>query len=228
VFGARLAQERVEQLGLAARGLDVVAGSERQLCLGPPVHAMVERGLGDHAFANAGHVRRRDVDQPRRGVVRERRLVEADRADQVGLEPLVDRRVERHRGRAVDHDVDPARDLELLGREVAVDHVDALGQHGRDPLLPGLVPQRAEGRPAHQGLDPLAPARAQLWPHEQRDPGLGEVEQEPLEHGLPEEAGHARDQHVHARQGPHDRARRARGRARVLYHAADYASSTKR
>ena len=167
-----------------------------------------------------------------RRVVRERRLVQADGADQVGEEPLVDRRVERYRRRAVDHDVEAAGDLEPVGREVAVHHVHALLQRGRDPLGPDLVAQGVERGPAHQRLDALAPAGAELRPHEQRDPGVGEVEQEAFEHRLPEEARHPRDEHVLAGELAHDRARtracaRALPRGRgFVYHMADYALST--
>jgi hypothetical protein len=232
VLGAGPAQERVEDLGLSARRLDVGPRADREVGLRPPVDAVVERGLGDHALADPRDVRGRDVEQVRRRVVRERRLVEPDGAHQVGQEPLVDRRVEGHRRGAVDHDVQAAGDLELGGREVAVHDVHAFGQHVCDPLVADPVSERVERLPSHQRLDPLAPGRAELGPHEQGDPCLGEVEQEALEHGLPEEARHARHEHVLPGEPAHDRGRSG-GRAGALprgrgfvYHMADYALST--
>jgi hypothetical protein len=65
VLDAGLAQERVEQLGLAARRLDVGASAERELGLHAPVDAVVERRLGDHALAVPRDVRGRDVHEMR-------------------------------------------------------------------------------------------------------------------------------------------------------------------
>jgi hypothetical protein len=53
--------------------------------------------------------------------------------------------------------------------------------------------------------------------------GLREVEQEPFEDHLAEEAGHTREEDTLPRKGFNDALT-----SRVLYHAADYALSTSR
>src|ERR687897_1398284 len=106
------------------------------------------------------------------GVRGERRLVQPNGAEQVRLEPLVDRRVEAHRRRAMDDDVDVAGERWELAREVAVDDVDALVEQRLDPFAADLVPKGVEGGPSEHGFHALAAARTELRPHQERYPGL--------------------------------------------------------
>ena len=125
----RLVHEVVEHLGTAGLRLDVAPRLERQLALGPPVHLVLEGVLGDDALRDAGDVRGRDVHQARTRAAVDHAAVQVHRAEQVRLEPLVDRRVERHGRGGVDRDVDVARELRHAPREVAVDD--------RRPARPG-------------------------------------------------------------------------------------------
>src|SRR6185503_8839063 len=103
------------------------------------------------------------------------------------------------------------------------------GDEGLEPLGADLVAERVERRAAEHRLEALAPARAELGPHEDRDPGAVEVVEEPLDDGLPEEPRDPRDQHVLAREPLDDRGRRAGPRRlEVVYHVADYGFSTGR
>jgi hypothetical protein len=213
--------EVLQHLGLAARGLDLVARLERHPRLELVVDLVVERALRDHALLHAGHVRGRDVDEVRRVVAR-RRAVEVPRAEQVRLEPLVDRRVEAHRGGRVDHDVDPLGNVWLAAREVAVDHVDALVEQRQERVIASEpLAERIERRLAGQVVHALNGRRRRLRPNEDGHAGLGKVRQETFQHNLSEEPGDPGQQDALARERVDDR-------ASFLYHAADYAVSTVR
>ncbi len=216
-----LGHEVLEHLGLAAGRLDLAAGLQRHLRLERVVDLVIERALGDHALLHAGDVGGRDVDEVRRVVVRGA-AVEVLRAEDVGLEPLVDRRVEADRGRRVDHDVEAGGDVGLATGEVAVDHVDVAVEGGQEGVVAAQsLTDDVEGRLAGQVVDALDRRRGLLGADQHGRVGVGEVQQEPFEDHLPEEARDAREQDALAREGVHDR-------ASVLYHAADYALSTAR
>ena len=83
-----------------------------------------------------------------RRVVRGRAAVQVPRAEQVRLEPLVDRRVEADGGGRVDRHVDVAGELGLRAAEVAVEHVDLLVEPGKEPSSP---PKRSR-RTSNEGL----------------------------------------------------------------------------
>jgi hypothetical protein len=182
---------------------------------------VVERPLGDHALLHARDVRGGDVHEVRRVVAR-RGPVQVSRAEQVRLEPLVDRRVEADGRRRVDHDVDARRDVGLAAGEVAVDHVHALVQQGEQGVVAAeSLAQSVERGLPRQVMDALHGGRGRLGTHQDRDTGLREVEQQALEDDLPEEPGDPRQQDALAREGVDDG-------AALLYHAADYALSTVR
>ena len=152
--------------------------------------------------------------------------VEANRAEQVRLEPLVDRRIERHRGGAVHHDVDVPGEGREVPFQVPVEDFDALRQDPGDALLAHAVAKDAERGPAHQRLDPLAARGPELGSDQEGHPRVGEVQQQALEHGLPQEPRDPGDQRVPTGQAPDDRglggAPASFRAARHLYHSADY------
>ena len=81
-----------------------------------------------------------------------------------------------------------------------------------------------ERRLARQVVDALDGRRRGLRTDEDRDGRLGEVEEEPLEDHLTEEAGDPREEDAVAREGVDD----AGPGESTLYHAADYRLSTGR
>ena len=71
-------------------------------------------------------------------------------------------------------------------------------------------------------MDAIDGGRGLLGTHEDRDVRLGEVAQDPLEDHLSQEAGDAREEDALARERIDDRSGPS-----FLYHAADYALSTR-
>ena len=122
--------------------------------------------------------------------------------------------------------VDPARELRLAAREVAVDHGDALVQE-RQELVVATEPcaEAIERRLARQVVDALDGGRRGLRTDEDRDGRFREVEEEPLEDHLAEEAGDPREEDPLAREGVDDAGPVG---SSALYHAADYRLSTAR
>ena len=131
----RLVHEVVEHLGATRLRLHVAPGLQRQLALRSPVDPVVERVLRNDPLRDAGDVRGRDVHETWPRTALDHPAVQVHGAEQVGLEPLVDRRVERHGRRGVDRDVDVAGQLRDAAREVPV--------HDRD----AFVQERAQARP---------------------------------------------------------------------------------
>ena len=233
VLGAGLAQERVEDLGLAARGLDVGPRPDRQVGLGLPVRR------GGRASPRGS----RPCGRPATYAVETWSRCGAGLfASAASYRRTAPTRLVRNPSSIGGSNATVAAQWITTSRPPGISSPSAekspsttstrSSQRGRDPLGADLVAQGVERGPAHQRLDALAPARAELRPHEQGDPGVGEVEQEAFEHRLAEEARHPRDEHVLAGQLAHDRAR-ARACARALprgrgfvYHMADYALST--
>ena len=224
VFLRRLVHEVVEHLRAPGLGLHVAPRLQGELALRPPVHPVVQRVLGDDALGDPGDVRRRDVHQARARPALDHAPVQVHGAEQVGLEPLVDRRVERDRRGGVDGDVDVAGELGHAAREVAVHDRDPLVQEGAQSVLADPPAQHVERGLAEQVLHASARRRTRLRADQQDDPALGHVAEQPLEDHLSEEAGDAGQQDRLAREAIDDRG--SRDVLGVLYHAADYAVST--
>ena len=108
VLGAGAVHERTELVGLAREHLDTFAGRLRGRVLGAPVDLVAEPGLRHDALAEPADVAGGDVHDVRRRSGCAQRLVQSDRAADVGVEGLVDGRVERHGRGGVDDDVDVA------------------------------------------------------------------------------------------------------------------------
>ena len=136
---ARLRHEVVEELRLAGGGLDLAPGGEREIRFGTPIYAVIERGLGDDPLLHAGDVRGGDVDEVRPGAAVAHRFVEGQRAEEVRLKALVDRRVEGDLGGAVEDDVEVARKRRRRFREVALHDLDALVQEVREAVVAVLA-----------------------------------------------------------------------------------------
>ena len=219
-----LGHEVLEHLGLAAGRLHLAASLQRHLRLERVVDLVIERTLGDHALLHAGDVGGGDVDQVRRVVVG-RAPVEVQGAEHVGLEALVDRWVEADGGRRVDHDVESCGDVRLAAREVAVDHVDVVVERGEEGVVAAQpLTQDIEGRLAGQVVDAIDRRRGLLRAHQHGRVGVREVEQEPFEDHLAEEASHTREQDTLARKGFNDAvAPRSlpRGRLCTIYQPVD-------
>ena len=177
VFVLRLGDELVKHLGPAARSLDVFAGLEREFGLQAVVDSVVERTLRDHSLLHAGDVGRGDVEQVRTVAGGQDALVEVERAKEVGLESLVDRRVEADGGGGVDGDVEVAGDLRDAAAEVAVDHLHVRVEMVQETLLPMALAQDGEGGFAHEVLHTLHAGRTRLAPDQQHDVRVGEVQQ---------------------------------------------------
>jgi hypothetical protein len=220
----RLRHERLELLGAAAGGLDVAPGAEREVGLEAVVHLVLERALRDHALLHAGHVRGGDVHERRARAAGQHAPVQVDGAQEVRLEALVDRRIEADGGGRVDRDVDAGRDLRLSPAEVPVHDRRALVQETLQRVLVVALPKHGEGRLAQEVLDAVPRGGAGLPAHEQHDPGAREVQQQPLEDDLPQEAGDAGEQHGGPVQPVDDRPGGAPLPRPLLYHPADYAS----
>ena len=166
------------------------------------------------------------MDERRGGTTGDHPAVEVHRPLQVRGESLIDRRVERDRGRGVAGDVDAAGDLRHATSEVRVDHVHAFVKYLDQLLLAHPFAQRVERRLAQQVLDPLSAGGARLRAHQQDDAGLVEVGHQSFEHDLRQESGDTRQQDRLAGQRLHDRGIAGSGLRPVLYHVADYALST--
>jgi hypothetical protein len=134
------------------------------------------------------------VDHVRRSAGIADRPVQVLRADDVGPEPLVDRRVERHRGGAVKDHVEVRREDGGAVGEVTLEDLHPLLEHRPQPIGADAVPEAVERRPGQHRLHPGPPRQPTLGADQEHRPGLGDVRQDPLEHGLPEETGHAGDQ----------------------------------
>ena len=98
--------EAIEHLGPPRGFVRGRAGPIRRLALGPPVDPVLEGLLGNDAFGQPCNVRRGHVDEVRPAPARQHRLVQAHRPGQIALERLVDRRIERDVGGAVEHHVE--------------------------------------------------------------------------------------------------------------------------
>ena len=121
--------------GLFGRGSSGSGGRRLRL----PVHAMHERLFGDDALGQPGHVCGRDVEEVRPAPGGLHRFVQPPCSEHVALEGLVDGRVERHVGRAVEHYVEVGRQVRHLALDVAFDH--------RDPFLHGRAKSRLAPQP---------------------------------------------------------------------------------
>lgn len=125
----------------------------------------------------------------------EQGLVEAHGAAHVRVERLVDGRVERDHRRRVDHDVEAGGQFGNLGH-AAVEHGDPLTDDPFGLLGPHGVPPAPEHGFAQEVPEPVLPGLSALSAHEQPDVGGGVIGEQPLEHGLPDEAGRAGEQDV--------------------------------
>jgi hypothetical protein len=81
-----------------------------------------------------------------------------------------------------------------LEHQVAVEHLDPLGQEPAHALVPLAVPQGTERRLGQQLLDAVLRRDASCGPYEKHSPGVGQVGQQAFEQGLAEEPGRAGDQ----------------------------------
>ena len=209
VTGARLREVLAQGLRLARLELDAGAGRLRGLVLGPPVHGMGEGCLGRDALADAAHVGGRDVNHVRVAAAGQQGAVDAVCAADVGVEGLIDGRIERHRRCSVDDHVDIRGKGADVG-EAALDHGDAL----RDGLGRGILTDRfdpvGEDGLAHEVGEPTFAGLAAFAANEDRDAGVGMRRQQSLEHRLSHEPGRAREEHMLV--GQHRRGLRAGGR----------------
>src|SRR5436190_17695533 len=113
---------------------------------------MLQRRLGHDPLGYAGHVRRGHVHDMRPRVARRHRLVERPGAEHVGSERLVDRRIELHARRAVEDDVEIARERRQLALNVALEYLDPLVEEAADALGSLTVAEPREARPAEELL----------------------------------------------------------------------------
>jgi hypothetical protein len=74
-----------------------------------------------------------------------------------------------------------------LEHQVAVEHLDPLGQEPAHALVPLAVPQGTERRLCRQLLDAVLRRDASCGPYEKRSPGVGQVGQQAFEQGLAED-----------------------------------------
>ncbi len=182
--------ERVEHLRAPGRFFRFAARGQRILEFRAPVDAVLQRAFGDHALGHAGDVRGRGVDDVRAAAARVDRFVQVQRAQNVGTEPLIDRRVERNGRAAVNDDVDVIRELGQIAGEVALEHLDVLEDPGHTLFALALA-QAIEARALQHVGQTVAAGRAELGPDEHDRARLGAVVEEAFEQGLPEEPGHA-------------------------------------
>ena len=139
---ARLGREPLEVLRLAGLVFGARAHRERRGRFRAPVDLAVEQLLGLRAARHAGDVRRRDVDDG----LSARGFVQARGPHEVGLERLIERRVERDRRRRVDDEVDVVVDRRGGLHQVGVDRPDLLLEHLPQPLAADAVARRPEAR----------------------------------------------------------------------------------
>jgi hypothetical protein len=178
-----LGLEALQQLGAAGVGLDLGPRPGGGVRLGAPPDPAGEQLLGLGAPGEPGDVGGRDVQER----LAPTRLVELERAEQVGLEGLVDRRVERHRRRRMDDEVDVVGDWDRPADQVGRERAGL----GRRQLAQGLEAHPVDGglerRAGQHGTQPGGgvPADQQVDALDRR------VDQEPLEQRGAEEAGGA-------------------------------------
>jgi hypothetical protein len=94
VAGLRGLQELAQLVGLAGFELDPLASRLRRFVLGEHIHAVLQCCLWLDALANTAHVAGRHVHDVRVALRLQKRAVQSDRAADVRVERLVDRRVE--------------------------------------------------------------------------------------------------------------------------------------
>ena len=206
-----------QDVDAAGAVLDLLALRQAPRELGVEVDVVLDRRLGDAAAAPAGDVRRRDVHVVDVPAGLGLRLVDpvqqvAD-ADDVGGEPLVDRRVERHVAGAVHDRVDVGRQLGYVG-QVALDHRDAGRQHRLDAAR--RLDELGEDRLLEQLGDPVRAADRPLGPDQHRHPHVGHLAEQQVQQRLAHEAGDAGQQHVLTREPLRDRSLRPHGCDRAM------------
>ena len=184
----RLGDEHRQLVGEPAVGLDPLAHPARDLGLGPPVDVVLEPALPDVTLLAARDVRRRDVQVVRPAATGLHRREQVERAVDVGGEPLVDRRVERHLSGAVDDDVEVTGQRRDVG-EVTLEDGDPGPDEGVDPGLAELVPQPRVGRALQLLGDAVLRRHAGTAAHQDDDGGIRQVVQQALEQRLADEAG---------------------------------------
>ena len=205
--------EACEPLGVAARRVGVRACAARGGDLEPPVDAEVEGAVTDELLGRvaatvAGDVAGRHRHEMRSHAEAVQRLDDANRAEQVHLDRVVDRRVERHRRRGVDDDLARGERLaprvvepEPVGAHVTADHCDP----ARDLLVEAVTEdrsQRVERVVADDlALHALRRGRAPTRADEEHEGAVGHGAQEPLHDCGAEEPGGSGDGDAPAGEG---------------------------
>ena len=205
-------RKRAESGRVAAVGIGVGSGATRRRDFASPVDAEVEGALahellGRVTAAVAGDVRGRHRDEMGRHAEVAKRLDDADRTEEVHLDCVVDRGVERHGRRGVDEDLTrrqlcPCRvvEPEPVGAHVSRDNRDSPG----DLLVESFTEQLAQmvERVVAQNfaLHSLRGRGAAPTAHEQNQRAIGHGSEQPLDDGGTEEPRRARDRDAAAGQ----------------------------
>ena len=167
---------------------DLVAPVDRE-----PEGAGVDGLLGGGALAVAGHVAGRHGHEVRRHAEIVERGHDATRAEEVHLDGGVERRVEGHGGRRVDHHGAGRQrgspvlvEREAVGRDVAGDRGDPRRDEVREALLAEVCSEAVE-RVVREDLPPgaLLDGRALPGPDQQDELAARDAPQQPLDEGRP-------------------------------------------
>src|SRR5207237_2141189 len=129
-----------------------------------------------------------DVDEVRSGTAVANGLVEPQRSEEVRLEALVDRRIERDLRGAVKDDVEVCRERWRRFGEVALDDLDALVEELDETVVAVLLAEGVERRPLEEGFHSVPPGRAELRPDEEDHLRVGPRGEDLLEHRLTKDA----------------------------------------
>ena len=197
VLGPRGIHEDPQLVGFARQLLDAFPRRLRGGVLGTPVDGVRQLRLGSDALAQAADVAGGDVHDARVALRGEQVLVQLQGAVDVGVEGLVDRRVERDDRGAVDDDV------EILGElrdraHLALDDADALLRGLLDGGIADLLAPGIERGLLEQHADAAGGVGPRLRAHQDRDGGLGVVGEQALQHGLPDETSRSGEKDVRA------------------------------
>jgi hypothetical protein len=205
-LGAGVGSERLEHVLHPAAVLGVGSRAAGRGHLAPPVEIERERTFGDQLLggrpaAVPRHVARRHGDQVRCDAGRVEHIGDARRADEVHLDGGVDRRVERHCGCGVDHDVAPGEERgvvggqpQAVGPDVAGDHPEATTGLGRQAVASPVRPQAVERAVAQDlTLDALGGRRPAAGSHQQHQLAVGDGSQQALDQRRADEARRSGD-----------------------------------
>ncbi len=176
MFGLGLLPEPAQRVGGAGGVLGRHARPLRGRLLRPPVDVVHQAALGHVPGPQARHVRRGDVHEVGPGATVPDGPQQFLDTAEVGGETRVDRRVEGHLTRAVDHDVEIRRQRRHP-LQVAFEHRDPFAQRPLDPVRADTLAPCGKSRFGHETGEPGVSTPAGAGTDEDDHVGVGQIGQ---------------------------------------------------